>query len=38
MRSGRIVLSGDSKSLSNKDFEKAYFGFKEGLGDRQAHF
>lgn len=38
MRSGRIVLSGDSLSLTDKELETAYFGFEEGLGDRQAHF
>ena len=38
MRSGEIVLQGDSKNLTDKDLERAYFGFEEGARKEQAHF
>lgn len=38
MRSGQIVLHGNSKDLTDKELERAYFGFEDGTAKAQAHF
>jgi branched-chain amino acid transport system ATP-binding protein len=38
MRSGRIVLHGPSKDLTDKELERAYFGFDDDKAKPQAHF
>lgn len=38
MRSGQIVLSGNSKDLTDKELERAYFAFDEGARAKEAHF
>jgi branched-chain amino acid transport system ATP-binding protein len=38
MRSGEIVLHGHSKDLTDKELERAYFGFKDGTNKERAHF
>jgi branched-chain amino acid transport system ATP-binding protein len=38
MRSGRIVLQGQSKDLTDKQLERAYFGFEDDKAKEQAHF
>jgi branched-chain amino acid transport system ATP-binding protein len=38
MRSGRIVLHGHSKDLTDKELERAYFGFADDKAKAQAHF
>jgi branched-chain amino acid transport system ATP-binding protein len=38
MRSGEIVLQGDSKDLTDTELERAYFGFEEGARKEEAHF
>jgi branched-chain amino acid transport system ATP-binding protein len=38
MRSGRIVLQGQSSDLTDKDLERAYFGFEDDKAKDQAHF
>jgi len=38
MRSGRIVLDGRSTDLTDKELERAYFGFEDDKAKDQAHF
>jgi branched-chain amino acid transport system ATP-binding protein len=38
LRSGRIVLGGESRTLSDKELERAYFGFEESTPRGQAAF
>jgi branched-chain amino acid transport system ATP-binding protein len=38
VRNGRTVLGGDSKDLTDKQLETAYFGFDGGASDEKAHF
>jgi branched-chain amino acid transport system ATP-binding protein len=38
VRNGRTVLGGDSKDLTDKQLETAYFGFEGGAPDEKAHF
>jgi branched-chain amino acid transport system ATP-binding protein len=38
VRNGRTVLGGNSKDLTDKELETAYFGFEGAAPDEQAHF
>jgi branched-chain amino acid transport system ATP-binding protein len=38
LRSGQIVIGGESRALNDRELERAYFGFEEGASRDQAYF